>query len=183
MKRLAGLLMLVMVLLCSISTNVVTAMGTTGEDASLSTALNQVCIFEKLTPSERDIVGTATTLRHVKAGERITRKGQTPEKMFVILDGEAEVWVHGNLVVTLSGQVLIGETEFLNKDHFYEDVIVTKDTHIIELNNAQLAVLMEKHPRIGYVILGEMAVIESQRLRDTTLRKYTQPDIPTSPSK
>ncbi len=45
------------------------------------------------------------------------------------------------------------------------DVVVLKETRLIELNNAALIDLMGKQPRLGYVLMREIATIVGQRLR------------------
>jgi ketosteroid isomerase-like protein len=132
-------------------------------------ALSQVEIFSGLTAIEREELKSAARLRPAIAEEWITRKGQEPEKMFIVMDAKAEVWVNNNLVTTLTGQSLIGETEFLNGRPMFAEVLIKEDTDIIELNNDALVKFMEKNPRAGYVIMKELAVIEAVRLRDTTL--------------
>ena len=135
---------------------------------ALSKALSQVKLFAGLTDAERDALKVAATLRRGKAGERIIRQGKTLERMFIILESEVEVRVNGKHVVTLSGQPLVGEIEFLDKLPAAADVLLLKETDFIELNYAALTGLIEKQPRLGYVLMREIARIEAQRLRETT---------------
>jgi CRP-like cAMP-binding protein len=85
--------------------------------------------------------------------------------MFIILEGQAEVRVTGKLVATLPEQSLVGEIEFLDRLPSSADVIVLKETQLIEINNAALNSLMKKQPRLGYILMSEIARIEGQRLR------------------
>lgn len=142
------------------------------KDLALAKALAQVKMFAGLTNAEKDALKSAATLRHVKARERLTEKGKVLDRMFIILEGQAEVWVNGKLVTSLSGQFLIGETEFLNNLQVFADVFILKETDLIELNNAALTDLMEKQPRLGYVLMREIAIIEAQRLRETTAGRH-----------
>ena len=138
-------------------------------DSALSRALSRVNLFAGLTDSDRNALKSAATLRRVQAGTRITKAGQTLEKLFIVMEGPIEVWVNGSLVTTLSGQAVIGETEFLNRFPIVADVIIQHETDVIELDLDALTDLMEKEPRIGYVLMRELAVIEAVRLRDTTI--------------
>jgi CRP-like cAMP-binding protein len=85
--------------------------------------------------------------------------------MYVVLEGQAEVRVNGKLVATLPEGSLVGEIEFLDGLPASADVIVLKETRLIEINNAALTSLMRKQPRLGYVLMSEIARIEGQRLR------------------
>ena len=135
---------------------------------ALSKALSQVKLFAGLTDGERDALKAAATLRRGKAGERIIRQGKTLDRMFIVLESNVEIRVNGKHVVTLSGQPLVGEIEFLDKLPATADVLLLKETDLIELNYAALTGLAEKQPRLGYVLMREIAKIEAQRLRKTT---------------
>ena len=79
---------------------------------TLSKALAQVKLFADLTDAEKDSLKAAATLRTGKAGERIIEQGKASDRMFIVLDGQADVWIDGKHIVTLSGQPLVGEIEF-----------------------------------------------------------------------
>jgi len=138
------------------------------KDLALAKALAQVKMFAGLTNAEKDALKSAATLRHVKVRERLTEKDKVLDRMFIILEGQAEVWVNGKLVTSLFGQFLVGEAEFLNNLPVFADVFILKETDLIELNNAALTDLMEKQPRLGYVLMREIAINEAQRLRENT---------------
>ena len=135
---------------------------------ALSKALAQVKLFSELTEAERASLKAAATLRYGKTGERIIQQGKVQDRMFIILEGRAEVRVNGKHFVTLSGQSLVGEIEFLDMLPASADVFLLKETGLIELNYAALTSLMEKQPRLGYVLMREIARIEARRLRGTT---------------
>jgi signal-transduction protein with cAMP-binding, CBS, and nucleotidyltransferase domain len=131
----------------------------------LSRALGQAKLFAELTDEERSALKSAATLRQCKEGERIIEQGKPLDSMFIVLEGQAEVRVNGNLVATLPEQSLVGEVEFLDMLPSSADVVILKETHLIELNNAALTGLMNKQPRLGYVLMREIARIEGRRLR------------------
>ncbi len=132
---------------------------------TLSKALAQVNLFAHLTDAERDALKAAATLRLGSAGERIIKQGKALDRMFIILDGQAEVWINGKQIAALSGQPLVGEIEFLDGLPATADVLLPKATHLVELNYAALKSLMNKQPRLGYVLMREIAQIEGRRLR------------------
>ena len=136
----------------------------------LSKALGQAKLFAGLTDKERTALKSAATLRHCKEGERIIEQGKPLGRMFIVLEGQAEVRVNGKLVAALPEQSLVGEVEFLDMLPASADVVILKETHLIELNNAALTGLMKKQPRLGYVLMSEIARIEGQRLRAMDLK-------------
>jgi signal-transduction protein with cAMP-binding, CBS, and nucleotidyltransferase domain len=131
----------------------------------LSEALSKTRLFAGLTDKERAALESAATLRHCKEGERIIEQGKPLGSMFIILEGQAQVRVNGKLVATLPEESLVGEIEFLDMLPASADVVIPKETHVIELNNAALTGLMEKQLRMGYVLMREIARIEGHRLR------------------
>jgi signal-transduction protein with cAMP-binding, CBS, and nucleotidyltransferase domain len=136
--------------------------------STLSKALSQVELFSVLTDAEKDALKDAVTMQRGKAGDRIIRQGETLDRMFIILKSEAEVRVNGKPVATLTGQPLVGEIEFLDGLSAAADVVLLKETDFIELNFAKLTALMQKQPRLAYVLMREIAEIEARRLRKTT---------------
>jgi CRP-like cAMP-binding protein len=88
--------------------------------------------------------------------------------MFIILEGRAEVRVNHIPIVTLPGQSLVGEIEFLDMLPASADVFLLEDTPLIELNYDALTRLMENQPRMGYVIMRKIAQIEAMRLRKSS---------------
>jgi CRP/FNR family cyclic AMP-dependent transcriptional regulator len=131
----------------------------------LSKALDQAKLFAGLTDKERAALESAATLRYYKEGERIIEQGKPLDRMFIVLEGQAEVRVNGRIVATLPEGSLVGEIEFLDMLPASADVVILKESRLIELNNAALTNLMKKQPRLGYVLMSEIARIEGQRLR------------------
>ena len=138
------------------------------KDPELSAALRQVTLFAALTNAERTALESAAILRHCEAGERIIEQGQHLSKMYIPMQSKAEVRVDSNLVATLSEQSLIGEIEFLDTCPASAEVVIQKETPLIELDNAALTHLMKQNPRLGYTLIKEIAVIEAKRLRAMT---------------
>jgi len=138
---------------------------TAADNPALSRALAQATLFSGLTDIERDTLKSVTRLRQARAGERIIKQGSKSGSMFIILNSPVEIIVNGNHIVTLTGQSLVGEIEFLDTLPASADVIVSQDTDLIEVNHAALTGLMDIQPRMGYVLMRELARVAAQRLR------------------
>lgn len=136
----------------------------------LAKALTQVKLFADLSDMDMEMLEDTAMLRTGKAGEYIVKQGKGIDRMFIILDGEAKVLVDGKHIVTLSGQSLVGEMEFLDMLPASADVILVNDTDLVVLDNGALTDLMEKQPRLGYVLMRRIARIECQRLRESNSR-------------
>jgi signal-transduction protein with cAMP-binding, CBS, and nucleotidyltransferase domain len=167
----AGLVLRVLVLMMGVAMVGFSGISFAEEAAStLSRALGQAKLFEKLTETERAALESAASLRHGRKGERIIQQGQSSGSMFVILGSRAEVRVNGKVAVTLPVQALVGEIEFLDGLAATADVILLEESDLIVLNNKALAELMERQPRLGYLLMSEIARIEAKRLRKSTVK-------------
>ncbi len=166
--RLCVALMVLVVMLGGFSGNAFAA--DKAKALELSKALKQVKLFAGLTDKERDALKLAATLRQGKEGERIIEQGKVLDRMFIVLEGQAEVLVNGKHIVTHSGQPLVGELEFLDMLPASADVVLRNESDLIELRYAALNALMKKHPRLGYVLIREIAKIEAGRLRDSSAK-------------
>jgi CRP-like cAMP-binding protein len=134
---------------------------------SLSQALSRVDLFSELTEVERDSLKDVATLRRGKSGEQIIQQGKAGNKMFILLEGRAEVRVNHIMVASLSGQTLVGEIEFLDTLPASADVFLLEEADLIELNYDALTRFMENQPRLGYLIMRKIAQITARRLRNT----------------
>ncbi|HEY1373924.1 MAG TPA: cyclic nucleotide-binding domain-containing protein [Candidatus Binatia bacterium] len=133
--------------------------------SELSSAISQAKLFAGLTDQEKTALEAAASLRHGAQGERIIEQGKSSGKMFIVLEGQAEVRINGKSVATLPEQSLVGEVEFLDGPPGTGDVVLSKDTDLIVLDNAALGDLMKKQPRLGYALMSEIARIEARRLK------------------
>lgn len=132
----------------------------------LSKKLAEVKLFGGLTDAERSLLESVATLRRGKAAERIIEQGKVSGMMVIVMEGRTEIRVNDTLIASLSGQTLVGEIGFLDGLPASATVILAEDADLIELNNAALTALMERQPRLGYVLMREIARIEARRLRD-----------------
>ena len=138
--------------------------------SELSRAISQAKLFAGLTDKEKAALEAAAALRHGKKGERIIEQGKSSGTMFIVLESQAEVRANGKLVATLLEQSLVGEVEFLDGLPASGDVVISKDTNLIVLDNAKLGDLMKKQPRLGYALMNEIARIEARRLRAMNMK-------------
>lgn len=140
---------------------------------SLSDAIEKVNWFEGLKTEEKASLKSVAAVRRAKAGEKIIEQGKATKRIMIVLDGKAQVLVDGKEVATLTGQFIVGEIEFLDMSPASADVILMQDADIVEMGNLALYSLMDKEPRIGYLLMAELARLEAERLRQSNLRWKT----------
>jgi len=150
------------------------------KSSELFKALRQAKLFTRLSDEEISALESVAILCHCQEGERIIEQAKSLDRMYIIIEGLAEINVDGEFITILPVQSLVGEVEFLDGLPASANVVILKETRLIELNNVALVELMNKRPRIGYVLMSEIARIEGQRLRAMDQSK-TLPKDPQKP--
>ena len=150
------------------------------KSSELFKALRQAKLFIGLSDEEISALESVAILRHCQEGERIIEQAKPLDRMYIMIEGLAEINVDGQFITILPLQSLVGEVEFLDGLPASANVVILKETRLIELHNAALVELMNKRPRIGYVLMSEIARIEGQRLRAMDQSK-TLPKDPQQP--
>jgi len=97
--------------------------------------LRSVPLFNRLTYDDLKVMGKAMLPRKFKAGENVIKQGDEGHEFFVIVDGEAEVTVHGQGVVfTYHPGDFFGERAILNHDRRAATVTATRQLKVLVLN-------------------------------------------------
>lgn len=136
----------------------------------LGQALGQATLFAGLSNVQLEALEPAAALRQGKAGDLLIRQGSVMGQILIVLDGEVDVRIDKKSFVLLSGQILLGEIEFLDGLPATADVVLLKDADYLSLDNNRLNRIMTDHPDIGYTVIREIARIEAQRLRKTSTK-------------
>jgi CRP-like cAMP-binding protein len=136
---------------------------------SVVRALRRVPLFAALDDTQLRRVAEVAELRSGKKEERIITQGKRIGRLSVVLDSEAQVRIDGELIVVLPPNALVGEIEFLIDVPATADVVLSRDSRVLVLENQSLRKLMNAHPGIGYLLMDAFAKMEARRLRRTTL--------------
>lgn len=88
-------------------------------------ALDQVGLFEDLSPDERALIGEVMRVEQHPRGTMIVEEGDVPSKFFVILDGHVTVHREGRHVVDLGPGDFFGEVGVLALEPRNATVIAT----------------------------------------------------------
>jgi CRP-like cAMP-binding protein len=133
-----------------------------------------VTLFADLSPAQLDNVGQAFEEQWFQPGERAQRQGFVGTGFHVILDGEAEWRVDGQLAdrtattllstkpMTLKRGDWFGELSILFDEPSISDVVAVRSLHCIVLPSQDLEAFLFRYPQVMYrLLLGE-----ARRLRD-----------------
>lgn len=104
--------------------------------------------------------------------EILFNQGDDGNSMFIMLSGEINIIVDGIGVVHVMkpGEVL-GEIGLVCKTQRTATAMALKDSVYLQLYSEILHEVIKKYPRIGYVIMRNIARILAERLRDQNKAK------------
>lgn len=127
----------------------------------------QIPLFTGLSNLQAKIVVLMARLTEATRDSLITRAGEKKEEMYVLLSGRAEVRRGATRLPLARGDV-IGEMGLVRGQPRSADVVALDDLEYLVLDRTFLQRIRRRYPRIGNVVLFNLARILSDRLDATT---------------
>ncbi len=133
-------------------------------------ALANVDLFRDLTDSERQTLAAHLTHSPFARGDVITRQGATAHWLYIIVSGQADVWLEGEggerrLLSQLHDGDVFGEMGLMTGEPRRATVTAASDVECYRLDKVGLAAVMQGRPAIA----EEISRVLSER--DTELQK------------
>jgi cyclic nucleotide-binding protein len=94
----------------------------------------------------------AGTWQHYAEHKNIVKENEAAEKIFLIVDGEAEVKIKGKKISTLKKGNFIGEISFLTGELPSADVVAASNTKVIGWEKVKLKKFIEKNHLLKHEI-------------------------------
>ena len=115
-------------------------------------------VFQDLSPAELHDVADAMNEDHFGSGQRILQENeQGMGYFFVMLDGSAKVFQHGNHIATLKPGSFFGEITALNGGPRTASVVTEEPTWTLRLTDEDFRPFLERFPKVTFRILEELA--------------------------
>ena len=133
----------------------------------ITEATRDVEIFRGLPDGDLYHLARIAFLRSHPKGTRLIREGGETDMIYIIVDGEAEARHDGQALAKLGSGKIFGEMGLLEDTKRSADVVLTRESKVIEIRIARLERLMATYPRLGYVVMQNLARGLSQKLRAT----------------
>lgn len=117
-----------------------------------------------------------TTLRRVKAGEALIRRGEHDATLYFVLRGNLEVVVHSGDGVSMGPLTRIGAGSVLGEQSFFDgqprsaSVWATGDCEVAAMTPGQYKALETAHPALARELLFALGRTLAMRLRRTTAK-------------
>lgn len=132
------------------------------ETVSVVERLGQLALFADLRRPALEAMALSFDEEVFAPGQRVLRQGLTGSGFYVILDGEATVYVNGEPRRRLGRGDFFGEVSSLTGEPPSADVTADTLLRCLVVPGPQLAPFLLEHPRV----MLRMLRVEGERLRD-----------------
>jgi len=134
-------------------------------DAAILDILRNTTLFARFNDEQLEVVPKVGRARDYQAGEVIVDRGaEQAQSMWVILEGEVDVCVGGEVIGKLGPGKHFGELALLTDATRSADVVASGTVRALEFSRSHLRGLIHGDPEVGIAILAELAT----RLRELT---------------
>jgi CRP/FNR family cyclic AMP-dependent transcriptional regulator len=145
--------------------------------------LKQADIFYQLTPTQLEMVANVSQERAYASGDVIVEEGSASKELYIIIQGEASVFVNPALVGGADikkGEVAVsvmrrgqsfGEIALVDEGLRSATVRASqKNTRLLVIPRDKLLMLCETYPQLGYRMMYNLAADLAMKIRNTDLR-------------
>lgn len=148
--------------------------------------LNQADIFDELTNTQLELIGSICTERHYQADDLIFEENTPGDEMYVIASGEVEIQVDPALldaqntggpftIATLRRGQSFGEVALVDQGLRSASArCAHPDTHLIVIPRDKLMLLCDTYPQLGYKLMRNLAMDLAMKIRHTDLKVREQ---------
>ncbi len=132
-------------------------------------------LFEQFSLAEIRLMGHFMQVYRAQAGQEILREGEPGDFMMIIVEGRTEVfkqdqWNAPRLIAVIDEGKSLGEMSMIDGEPRFATCVAVEPTLIAVLTADHLARIILEQPILGAKILMQLALMLSQRLRQTSAR-------------
>lgn len=152
---------------------------------SVVPVLRQADIFDELTPTQLELIGSICSERHYQAGDVIFEENTPGDEMYIIANGEVEIQVDPALIgreggtprtiATLRRGQSFGEVSLVDEGLRSASARCSlHDTHLVVIPRDKLTLLCDTYPQLGYKLMRNLAADLAMKIRHTDLQVREQ---------
>jgi predicted RND superfamily exporter protein len=136
------------------------------------TPQHSIPLFEGLSLRQARTFALLANLQQVKAGGNIITKGDAASDIYVVIDGEIDVWVENDSgerlsLATMRRGATIGEVGYFNSQRT-ANVDAVSHVRLLRFDNDDLERMRTRRPYIAATLFRNLNLIQAQRLANTT---------------
>lgn len=150
---------------------------------SVVSLLSQADIFDELTPTQLELIGSICAERHYQASDVIFEENTPGDEMYIIASGEVQIQVDPALIgreasdgasqtiATLRRGQSFGEVSLVDEGLRSASARCSQqDTHLVVIPRDKLMLLCDTYPQLGYKMMRNLAADLAMKIRHTDLQ-------------
>ena len=139
--------------------------------------LRETAFAEGLTDEEIAVIASVCTERHFSQDDEIFSEASTGSELYIVCKGRVSLEVSlpnrpsekQERLTTATIGMVFGELSLVDGTPRSARARAIEDTIVVELTSSKVHPLLEQYPRIGYVVMRNLATLLATRLRSTNL--------------
>jgi CRP-like cAMP-binding protein len=149
------------------------------ESVSIPEVIQQAYIFADLDATALELIASICSIREFNAGEVIFEENSTGQQLYVIIDGEVDIQVSPESIGETPGSRLATLTTLRRGESFGEMSLIDRglrsataccaqnETAVIIIPREQLIEVCERHPKVGYLLMRNLAADLAMKMRES----------------
>ena len=127
------------------------------KDQTTDERLAQIPLFAGLSKKELAAVSSLATRLDLPAGKELTKQGETGQEFVIVLDGQVDVVIDGNVVASRGPGEYFGEIALLSERPRTATVVSTTPVAVEVIGRREFRALVEDQPAIEAQLQAAMA--------------------------
>jgi len=142
--------------------------------------LKRIYIFQDLTSQEIDLIARIIIPHEVSAGEIVMKEGEGGDVMYIIAEGEVQVYKALTMkfgdddfretektltVLQADDNVVIGEMSLITEEKRSATITALTDVTLYRINRGDFFELGQANPELGFKVTLRLAELVSKRLK------------------
>lgn len=129
-------------------------------------------LFDGLTPEECDLVYPLFRVCRESAGNVIFEQGDPAENLFVVVEGEVSILYKPDdgpelTISHVRSEGVVGWSSAIGSPVYTSTAVCATECRLLCLSGNALRKLYQEHPDTGVLILGRLAALIAERLKNT----------------
>jgi CRP-like cAMP-binding protein len=135
-------------------------------------SLEQLSLFEDFDPEQRALLGELFSPSFEPLGTLLFEQGAPAEHLYLVVDGEVHIQYKPDdgpllTVARVQANGVVGWSAALGSPFYTSSAECSEDCNLLRVRGEDLRTLYKEHPDTGRKILGRLAAVIAERLRNT----------------
>ncbi len=137
---------------------------THAESDEIAMTLSGIDFFSGFQQSELELLAGIADLRPAGDGEYLFTQGIMSDSLYILIEGRASVFSHGQFIVSLEAPQVLGEVELVDRRKASADVVISGNSRVIGFKYDELLKVLNNNCELGFKFMKKIAAVLSERL-------------------